>query len=110
MNLKYGVPQNTFNHTCTSGAGSLLLEFGLLSRLIDDPIYETVARKAIDVLYDKRDNFTGLFGNEINIQTGEWLGVLCGLGAGLDSYYEYLLKVRLVNFFMFKLYFFFIFV
>ncbi len=109
VNLKYGVPQNTFNHTCTSGAGSLLLEFGLLSRLIDDPIYETVARKAIDVLYDKRDNFTGLFGNEINIQTGEWLGVFCGLGAGLDSYYEYLLKVRLVNFFMFKLYFFFYF-
>ena len=47
--------------------------------------------------FDERDNLTGLFGNEINIQTGEWLGVLCGLGAGLDSYYEYLLKVSLID-------------
>ena len=93
VNLKYGLPQNTFNHTCTSGAGSLLLEFGLLSRLTGDPIYEIVARKAIDVLYEKRDNLTGLFGNEIHVRTGEWLSVQCGLGAGLDSYFEYLIKV-----------------
>lgn len=33
-------------------------------------------------------------GNVINIQTGEWVGQMSGLGAGLDSYYEYLLKVR----------------
>ncbi len=83
-----------YNHTCLSGAGSLLLEFGILSRLINDPIYENVARKAIHSLFDKRDMDTGLFGNEIHVQTGEWLGVQCGLGAGLDSYYEYLLKVN----------------
>ena len=88
------MPLNTFNHTCTSGAGSLLLEFGLLSRLVDDPIYEIVARKAIEALYDKRDNITGLFGNEIHVKTGEWLSLQCGLGAGLDSYYEYLMKVK----------------
>lgn len=64
----------------------------MLSRLIDDPIFEKLARKAIDALYEKRDNVTGLFGNEINIKTGEWLGIQCGLGAGLDSYFEYLLK------------------
>lgn len=28
----------------------------------------------------------------INIQTGQWEGLLSGLGAGLDSFYEYLLK------------------
>lgn len=28
----------------------------------------------------------------VNIQTGQWSGVTNGLGAGLDSYYEYLLK------------------
>lgn len=28
----------------------------------------------------------------IDIQTGEWKGILAGTGAGIDSYYEYLLK------------------
>lgn len=32
-------------------------------------------------------------GNVINIQTGQWMGQMSGLGAGLDSFYEYLLKV-----------------
>ena len=34
-------------------------------------------------------------GNVINIQTGEWVGQMSGLGAGLDSFYEYLLKVSI---------------
>ena len=33
-------------------------------------------------------------GNVINIQTGEWVGIQSGLGAGADSFYEYLLKVN----------------
>lgn len=28
----------------------------------------------------------------VNIQTGHWVGKQSGLGAGLDSFYEYLLK------------------
>lgn len=31
-------------------------------------------------------------GNAINVETGEWTGKMSGLGAGLDSFYEYLLK------------------
>ena len=31
-------------------------------------------------------------GNVVNIQTGHWVGKQSGLGAGLDSFYEYLLK------------------
>lgn len=31
-------------------------------------------------------------GNVVNIQTGDWVGKQSGLGAGLDSFYEYLLK------------------
>ena len=31
-------------------------------------------------------------GNVVNIQTGHWVGRQSGLGAGLDSFYEYLLK------------------
>jgi mannosidase alpha-like ER degradation enhancer 1 len=31
-------------------------------------------------------------GNVIDVESGHWTGKLSGLGAGLDSFYEYLLK------------------
>ena len=80
VNLKHGVPSNSYNHTCTSGAGTLILEFGMLSLLLNDPIYESSARKAIQSIYSKRNNITGLYGNELNIHTGKWLGIMSGLG------------------------------
>ena len=36
---------------------------------------------------------TVIVGNVIDIRTGEWVGRMSGVGAGLDSFYEYLLKV-----------------
>ncbi|CAI4223785.1 unnamed protein product [Auanema sp. JU1783] len=92
VNLVKGVLPDTINETCTSGAGSLLLEFGILSRLINDPTFEQAARNVNRKLWNLRDPKTGLLGNLIDIQTGRWVGTLCGLGAGLDSFYEYLLK------------------
>ncbi|MEQ2235589.1 ER degradation-enhancing alpha-mannosidase-like protein 1, partial [Ilyodon furcidens] len=92
VNLKTGVPQDSVNETCTAGAGSLLVEFGILSRLIGDSTFEWVARRAVRALWNLRSNETGLLGNVINIQTGQWVGKQSGLGAGMDSFYEYLLK------------------
>lgn len=98
VNLRHGVPRTQEcdwcpTHTCTAGAGSLLLEFGLLSRLLEDPIYESVARRAARTLWLKRAKSTGLLGNVIDVETGEWIGKMSGLGAGIDSFYEYLMKV-----------------
>jgi len=81
------------NDTSTAGAGSLSLEFSILSRLVGDPVYERVARRAVDSLWNKRNNITGLLGSVIDVNSGEWLGQLSGLGAGIDSFFEYLLKV-----------------
>ncbi|CAB1353386.1 unnamed protein product [Coregonus sp. 'balchen'] len=92
VNLKSGVPPDSINETCTSGAGSLLVEFGILSRLIGDSTFEWVARRAVRALWNLRSNETGLLGNVVNIQTGQWVGKQSGLGAGMDSFYEYLLK------------------
>lgn len=92
VNLGYGVPINCVNETCTSGAGTLVLEFAVLSRLLNDPIYESYARRAVKKLWQLKSNVTGLLGNVLNIQTGEWTGHMSGLGAGQDSFYEYLLK------------------
>ena len=31
-------------------------------------------------------------GNHIDVQSGEWTSLDAGIGAGIDSYFEYLLK------------------
>lgn len=92
VNLKKGVLPGTTNSTCTSGAGSLLLEFGILSKLLGDDSYERMARRVNEKLWTLRNEATGLHGNLVDIQTGEWIGHLSGLGAGIDSFYEYMLK------------------
>ncbi|KAJ1364113.1 hypothetical protein KIN20_024127 [Parelaphostrongylus tenuis] len=96
VNLLNGVLEGTVEETCTSGAGSLLLEFGILSRLLGDQTYERTARRVNEKLWQLRDPNTGLPGNLINIQTGKWVGYLSGVGAGLDSYYEYFLKAYIL--------------
>lgn len=67
------------------------MEFGALSRLTGDPIYEEVALHALHSLYNHRSSI-GLLGNHIDVQTGTWTAQDAGIGAGVDSYYEYLVK------------------
>lgn len=62
VNLKTGVPPDSNNETCTAGAGSLLVEFGILSRLLGDSTFEWVARRAVKALWSLRSNNTGLLG------------------------------------------------
>ncbi|KAK5981119.1 ER degradation-enhancing alpha-mannosidase protein 1 [Trichostrongylus colubriformis] len=96
VNLMKGVLPGTVEETCTAGAGSLLVEFGILSRLLGDQTFERIARRTNEELWKLRDKNTGLPGNLINIQTGRWVGYLSGVGAGLDSYYEYFLKAYIL--------------
>lgn len=62
VNLRTGVPSGSNNETCTAGAGSLLVEFGILSRLLGDSTFEWVARRAVKALWNLRSNDTGLLG------------------------------------------------
>ena len=54
------------NQTCTAGAGSLLLEFGLLSRLVRDPTYEAAAARVVRRLLHLRSNATGEYHSNCN--------------------------------------------
>lgn len=54
VNLLYGVPRGETAITCTAGVGTFLLEFGALSRLTGDPIFERTARRAMDALWNAR--------------------------------------------------------
>ena len=75
---------------------SLVLEFATLSRLLGDPTYESYARNATRSVWRLRNATTNLLSNDIDIDTGKWSGNMSGLGAGMDSFYEYLLKAYIV--------------
>uniref|UniRef100_A0A914CQ79 alpha-1,2-Mannosidase n=1 Tax=Acrobeloides nanus TaxID=290746 RepID=A0A914CQ79_9BILA len=91
VNLRYGVNRFETPVTCTAGVGTFILEFGTLSRLTGNPLYERVALKALEGLWKSRSAI-GLVGNHINIQNGVWTATDAGIGAGVDSYFEYLVK------------------
>ncbi|XP_044728045.1 ER degradation-enhancing alpha-mannosidase-like protein 2 [Chrysoperla carnea] len=91
VNLRYGVPIGETTVTCTAGVGTFILEFGTLSRLTGDPVFEEVAMNALYALHNHRSSI-GLLGNHIDIATGRWTAQDAGIGAGVDSYYEYLVK------------------
>uniref|UniRef100_A0A9J7YS46 alpha-1,2-Mannosidase n=1 Tax=Cyprinus carpio carpio TaxID=630221 RepID=A0A9J7YS46_CYPCA len=75
---------------------TMILEFAALSRLSGDPIFEENARKAMDVLWEKRQRGSDLVGTVINIHNGDWVRRDSGVGAGIDSYYEYLMKAYIL--------------
>uniref|UniRef100_A0A0A1XME4 alpha-1,2-Mannosidase n=1 Tax=Zeugodacus cucurbitae TaxID=28588 RepID=A0A0A1XME4_ZEUCU len=91
VNLRYGVPKGETSVTCTAGVGTFLIEFGALSRLTGNSVYEEVALNAIHSLWSRRSAI-GLFGNHIDVQTGRWTALDSGIGAGVDSFFEYLAK------------------
>jgi ER degradation enhancer, mannosidase alpha-like 2 len=95
VNLMNGVPKDETPITCVAGIGTFLIEFGSLSRLTGDPIYENVAQRAIDSLYSHRSKLN-LVGNHLNVQTGQWTGTDATIGSGVDSYFEYLVKAGIL--------------
>ena len=77
--------------TCSAAAGTFLVEFGALSRLTGDPSFETAARRAVGALWERRSPL-GLVGGGITGTSGRWKSTSAGVGAGTDSFYEYLHK------------------
>ncbi|KAG5834192.1 hypothetical protein ANANG_G00258900 [Anguilla anguilla] len=101
VNLRYGVLNplsrtGTESDTCTACAGTMILEFAALSRLSGEAVFEEHARKALDVLWEKRQRGSDLVGTVINIHNGDWVRRDSGVGAGIDSYYEYLMKAYIL--------------
>ena len=98
INLKDGITDSLLSSekdkfTCTACAGTLLLEFAVLSRLTGDKTFEEKATKTLDYIWDKRNRASNLVGTVINVNDGEWSVKDSSIGAGIDSYYEYLFKV-----------------
>lgn len=110
VNLRYGIPfyvnsplnrgpeelkdeegRVEITETCSAGAGSLTLEFTVLSRLSGDPRFEHAAKRAFWEVWRRRSEI-GLIGNGIDAEQGFWIGPHSGIGAGMDSFFEYAFK------------------
>jgi hypothetical protein len=89
VNLKTGKTSGA--RTNPAEIGTLLLEFGTLSKLTGNPVFYDKAKNAVVQLYNRRSKI-GLVGEEIDVETGEWISRASHVGGGIDSYYEYLLK------------------
>jgi hypothetical protein len=92
-NVQDGSPEVT--ETCSAGAGSLVLEFTVLSRLTDDPRFEQLAKRAFWAVWNRRSSI-GLIGAGVDAENGQWIGPYAGIGAGTDSFFEYALKTHIL--------------
>jgi len=110
VNLRHGIPfyqdaeegvcrldgtssnPRDITETCAAGAGSLVLEFTTLSRLTGNDRFESLAKRAFWAIWERRSAI-GLIGGGIDAENGQWtMPPLAGVGAGIDSFFEYALK------------------
>lgn len=91
INLRHGLTPRANPETCAAGAGSLVLEFAVLSRLSGQPAFELAARRAFFAVWHRRSDLD-LVGNTVDAVTGQWRHAVGGVGAGIDSFYEYAAK------------------
>ncbi len=89
VNLRTGETKNEINNPAE--IGTLMLEFGTLSRLTGNNTYYNKAKNAVQQVYQRRSKL-GLVGTTINVNTGEWQDTESHISGMIDSYYEYLLK------------------
>jgi hypothetical protein len=89
VNLKTGKTSGTRSNPAE--IGTLILEFGTLSKLTKNPVFYDKAKNALVQLHKRRSKI-GLVGEEIDVETGQWVSRASHVGGGIDSYYEYLLK------------------
>jgi hypothetical protein len=89
VNLRTG--QVSGAETNPAETGTLILEFGTLSRLTGDPVFYVRAKRALTETFARRSKI-GLVGLGLNARTGAWTDPDASIGGGDDSYYEYLWK------------------
>ena len=93
VNLKTGKVRDA--KTNPAEAGTLLIEFGTLSKLTRRPVFYQKAKRALVEIYTRRSPI-GLVGTWINVETGQWTNTDSHISGAIDSYYEYLLKCWLL--------------
>ena len=89
VNLKTGATSDSISNPAE--IGTLVLEWGTLSKITGNDIYYQKAKRALEEVFKRRSKI-GLVGSSINVNTGEWTDTDSHISGGIDSYYEYLIK------------------
>ena len=89
VNLKTGETKGEIINLAE--AGSYVFELGILSYYTQDPTYYQTGKNASKAIHAKRSPI-GLYGRDINVETGEWTNTNSMVGAYADSHFEYLYK------------------
>jgi ER degradation enhancer, mannosidase alpha-like 2 len=89
VNLRTGQTRDPVTNPAETG--TLLLEFGTLSKLTGRRVFYEKAKRAVVETF-KRCSPLGLVGESINVDTGAWTSTDSHISGGIDSYYEYLWK------------------
>lgn len=93
VNLKTGKTRGEVSNPAETG--TLLIEFGTLSKLTKKSVYYEKAKRALVETYNHRSAI-GLVGTNINVETAKWTNTDSHISAEIDSYYEYLLKCAIL--------------
>lgn len=93
VNLQSGGIRDSINNPAE--IGTLMLEFGMLSKLTGNNVFYDKAKVAVTEVYNRRSKI-GLVGTQINVETGEWTNTDSHISGMIDSYYEYLIKAYLL--------------
>ncbi|MEP6787775.1 MAG: glycoside hydrolase family 47 protein [Acidobacteriota bacterium] len=93
VNLKTGKTNGEVSNPAETG--TLMIEFGTLSKLTGKQIYYEKAKRALVETYNRRSKI-GLVGTSINVETGKWVNTDSHVSSEIDSYYEYLLKCSIL--------------
>jgi ER degradation enhancer, mannosidase alpha-like 2 len=93
VNLRTGKVRNPISNPAETG--TLLIEFGTLSKLTGRAIFYEKAKRSLVETYRRRSAI-GLVGEWINVETGLWTNTDSHISGAIDSYYEYLLKCWLL--------------
>lgn len=93
VNLKTGAVSGKINNPAE--IGTLILEFGSLSKLTGNQVYYEKAKRGVVEVYKRRSRI-GLVGTTIDVETGEWKNTDSHISGMIDSYYEYLLKASIL--------------
>ncbi len=93
VNLKTGKTRGEISNPAETG--TLIIEFGTLSKLTGKAAYYDKAKRALVETYKRRSPI-GLVGTRINVETGQWTNTGSHISAEIDSYYEYLLKCSIL--------------
>ncbi len=93
INLRTGAVRGT--NTNPGETGTLLVEFGTLTKLTGNPKYYRAAKDAFQQTFARRSSI-GLVGEGFDSETGKWTRPDSHLSACIDSYYEYQVKAWLL--------------